>query len=327
MGISIRACPPIQTNIREGFKRLVTIDHTAAGASNLTDYQVKIALAYAHGLQEDFDDVRFAEEGGTKVSHWRETYTAKASATFWAKVASISANSKRYILLRFGHPTASSASDKNATFPSFEEDFSGDLSKWDTANAIGTWSIVSGELHCGGGTGAKIWTIDDYYLSPGTTTITYKTTDAGSGNAFGILFMLKNDDYYYWYRVSADGATPAGWYCFYRRAAGTTTELLINKGTGQTRTSPWYFKVQVTVNADSVVIDVWESSDGVNWSYHDDTNMPYKDTSAERLTQGKIGAVSSDGVAVDYDDYYIDGTRKYASPEPTTSVEVSTRIR
>ena len=64
-------------------------------------------------------------------------------ATVWIKVPSLAAGGSQTVYMYYGNPTASSASDGSAVFDFFD-DFSGDLSKWTTVG--GTWAIENGEL-------------------------------------------------------------------------------------------------------------------------------------------------------------------------------------
>ena len=108
----------------------VTINNPGSG---LTDYQVKVDVTYDADMQPDFDDIRFVDsDDSTPLSHWRESYTASTSATFWVKVPSIPSSGKT-IYMYYGNATVSSASDGTATFIFFD-DFEVDLSKWTEIN-------------------------------------------------------------------------------------------------------------------------------------------------------------------------------------------------
>jgi hypothetical protein len=97
--------------------------------SSLTDYQVRVDISFDADMQPDFDDIRFTDSNGlTLLPHWRESYTASSSATFWVKIPSVPTGTKT-IYLYYGNPGVSSGSDGTSTFDFFD-DFSGDLSKW-----------------------------------------------------------------------------------------------------------------------------------------------------------------------------------------------------
>ncbi|GAG88160.1 unnamed protein product, partial [marine sediment metagenome] len=109
-----------------------------------TDYQVMIHTDYADGIdteftvylngksQTDFDDIRFTDnDGATLLDHWRESYTASDTATFWVEVQD-TLSSDATIYIYYGHDTVSSASDGDATFDIFS-DFSRflDMETWE----------------------------------------------------------------------------------------------------------------------------------------------------------------------------------------------------
>ena len=66
---------------------------TETSGSALTDYQVKVVVAYDSDMKSDFSDVRFADNtGATELSYWLESKTDSSTATFWVKVPSIPAS-------------------------------------------------------------------------------------------------------------------------------------------------------------------------------------------------------------------------------------------
>jgi hypothetical protein len=121
----------------------VTISNPGSG---LTDYQVRVDVNYDADMQPDFDDIRFVDsDDSTELSHWRESYNASTSAIFWVKVPSIPSGDKT-IYMYYGNDAASSASDGDATF-AFFDDFPGttlDASKWQSA---GTITVAGSEVH------------------------------------------------------------------------------------------------------------------------------------------------------------------------------------
>ena len=104
----------------------VTINNPGSG---LTNYQVKVQVAYDSDMQLNFNDIRFtAADGTTLLSYWRESYTAGVSAIFWVKVPSIPSGSST-VYMYYGNSAAGSTSDGANTFEFFD-DFSGGLGKW-----------------------------------------------------------------------------------------------------------------------------------------------------------------------------------------------------
>jgi hypothetical protein len=120
----------------------VTINNSGSG---LSDYQVKVDVTYDADMQPDFDDIRFVDSNGSDLYHWRQSYTASTSATFWVKVPSVPAGTK-IIYIYYGNATASSASNGEATFDFFDDfnDATIDTNKWEVYS--GTWSETDGAL-------------------------------------------------------------------------------------------------------------------------------------------------------------------------------------
>jgi hypothetical protein len=128
------------------WSRRAPVTITNSGSA-LTDYQVRVDVAYDADMQPDFDDIRFADaDGSTELAHWRGNYALSTSAIFWVKVPSIPSGNKT-IYMYYGNDAASSASDGDATFDFFD-DFSGDLSKWtiDPENTDNKVYIYNGAL-------------------------------------------------------------------------------------------------------------------------------------------------------------------------------------
>lgn len=115
----------------------------------LAEYQVLVNLNgnnFPTNARPDGADIRFTDAGGNELSYWVEDWDhANRTAKVWVNVTSIQAGGTTTIRMYYGNPMAVSASNGGATFDFFD-DFSGDLSKWDVANAIGTWEIESGEV-------------------------------------------------------------------------------------------------------------------------------------------------------------------------------------
>ncbi|MCK4613178.1 MAG: DUF2341 domain-containing protein, partial [Thermoplasmata archaeon] len=155
---------PSWWNTDWNYRKKITI--TENSGSTLTNYQVKLDVTYDSDMQSDFDDLRFTDNSNTELSHWRESYTASSSAVFWVKVPSIPASTTTDIYMYYGNPSASSASDGDATFEFFD-DFEGislDSNKW-------TEDAVNNIDH----------TINNYFRFEGGTTSTwiYDGTDTG----------------------------------------------------------------------------------------------------------------------------------------------------
>ena len=115
------------------------INITENSGSALINYQVKIVLTtanfnYSHA-SSDGSDIRFTDEDGTtQLSYWIEKWDPTGESIIWVKVPEIPAGGTKTIYLYYGNPSASSASDGDATFVFFDGfDGSGlDTSKWTT---------------------------------------------------------------------------------------------------------------------------------------------------------------------------------------------------
>ena len=105
------------------------IDITGS-ASDLTDYQVKVNVNFTSGkMKSDFSDIRFtSSDGVTLLNHWKESYAPSSTAEFWVKVPSIP-TSGTMIYIYYDNPSASSASNGEATFDFFDK-FEPSSSKW-----------------------------------------------------------------------------------------------------------------------------------------------------------------------------------------------------
>ena len=87
-------------------------------------YQMCLNVSYSSGgnvsceghCQSDFDDIRFVDiDNSTVLPYWRETYVDSQYAIIWVNV-SADAMSDGRILMYYGNPSASSASDGDDTF-------------------------------------------------------------------------------------------------------------------------------------------------------------------------------------------------------------------
>jgi hypothetical protein len=121
------------------YRKKITIN-TGTGVKSLDNYQVKLTVAYASGMQNDFDDLRFATSNGlTPIDYWIESKTDGSSATVWVEVPLVFIGDTN-IYMYYGKSSAVSASNGENTF-AFFDDFN-NLNKWIT---VGTnnYSIYS----------------------------------------------------------------------------------------------------------------------------------------------------------------------------------------
>lgn len=139
------------------YRKEITVNNAG---SALADYQIQFTVnrssgsdsgstVYLNGkCQDDYDDIRFTKaDGTTPLDYWIESSTSTV-ATIWVEFDSLpNGNTQAY--LYYGNPSASSASDGDATFPFFD-DFTGsalDTGKWEVRSDVaGTISVANSTL-------------------------------------------------------------------------------------------------------------------------------------------------------------------------------------
>ena len=114
---------------------------------DLRDYQVKIVLTKDNfpleKCKSDGSDIRFRDNTGKKLPYWIESWSSD-KAVIWCKVPFIPANRIKDIWIIYGNPSASDASDGDATFEFFD-DFEGtslDADKWNSYQTYPGGSIA-----------------------------------------------------------------------------------------------------------------------------------------------------------------------------------------
>ncbi len=261
--------PTISVGSEDGWSRRapVTINNLGSG---LTDYQVKVDVTYDTDMQSDFDDIRFVDsDDSTPLSHWREDYTALASATFWVKVPSIPSGNKT-IYLYYGNDAASSASDGDATFIFFDDFDDASLgAAWtftQIGGAIGSYAESGTVIRLTGTNTGDLWGSSDKFLFlsisgnyDNVVVESYTTAWGGSHQTWskmGGVQLRQGIDAGSKNRImspvfSATGATNS-----YRLTTGGITAEQI------TTTCPKYNRVSRTGGASGA----WYSTDGITWT-------------------------------------------------------------
>jgi gliding motility-associated-like protein len=136
---------------------------------SLTQYQVRVNLAYATGMKPDFSNIRFSNSANTVLySYWTENVVNSVNAVFWVKVPTIPAGISQ-MRVSYCDPAATSLSNGFTTFEYFEDFNDGNISGWtkDCQNmsdpdetctlaaqpeVVGYSLRLNGYAHCGGPT-------------------------------------------------------------------------------------------------------------------------------------------------------------------------------
>lgn len=95
-------------------RKAITV--TEASGVTLTNFQVRITVAYDSDMQADFDDLRFANASGTALDYWLESKTDSTTATVWVEIDSLTASSPNTIYMYYGNGAVSTASSSASTF-------------------------------------------------------------------------------------------------------------------------------------------------------------------------------------------------------------------
>ncbi len=130
-----------------------SIDHTAAGASSVTEYPLRVridtaSLIAAGEMQPDGDDLRaIASDASTLLPIWLEGPINDSATSIWVQVDAIPAGGTTSFCVYWGNPAAGSASDAEAVFSysSFKPLYYAVSDRYDTVGAdIYVVSLVDG---------------------------------------------------------------------------------------------------------------------------------------------------------------------------------------
>ena len=288
------------------------INITENSGSTLTDYQILVtvdtqSLISTIKMRSDCGDIRFIDsDDSTNLSYWIESGINTLSTKIWVKVPSISASSTKTIYMYYGNPSATSISNGTATFIFFD-DFSGDLSKWTIEKTSGAYPLIeNGYLVCGGGSTSGLYG----HTSIGSSA-TYSGFQGGiiegklylSTNAIGEIAFRGNYSNNTGYKSRADARGGQG--ISHLKPPYSGWDFLGSCPQSGTAIGTLAWKdFKVAVNGSSFTIKV----DGQTKTCSDSSY-----TSA-----GEIALQNHYGSYTRYDDIRV---RKFASSEPTTSIE------
>jgi len=162
--------PLAVTNWLSGWKYrlLIKIDnvrYTTASEwqpENLTDYQILVTVDTASLIKQgkmrpDAGDIRFTDENGTLLPYWIESGINTSSTRIWVRIPYIPANSTRSIFMYYNNPSATSASNGEATFLFFDDFNGADLDRTKWTLGYGSYGPVSYSVSDGL---LKVWSPD-----------------------------------------------------------------------------------------------------------------------------------------------------------------------
>ena len=95
------------------YRRSITLTNNIS--SDLTDYQVRVVIAFQSGkMNVDYSDLRFLDESMTEIPFWIEAADA-ASAIVWVRVPQIPGSGTAEVSVYYGNAAAAPASDITTT--------------------------------------------------------------------------------------------------------------------------------------------------------------------------------------------------------------------
>ena len=168
------------------YRKRITI--TNPNSSDLTNYPVRLEIAYESDMQSDYDDLRFTDSSGTTTIPYYIEDTTSATATVWAKVPTLTGSANTNIFIYYGNSFAANAESGSNTFiviDDFEDnditDYSGDTTLFD-ANTSFNWQKSYG-LSAASGKESEKTTSGIYKtgtsISQGSTIEFYQKVESG----------------------------------------------------------------------------------------------------------------------------------------------------
>jgi len=137
----------IGTEFPDDWQYRIPIQITENSGSELVGYQVAVivdtaALISAGKMKPDCGDIRFANSDSEEIPYWIEYGCNSDSTKIWVNVPLIPAWGIATILMYYGNPAATSASDGFSTFPVLFDD--GELHISGENLSAGGWILISG---------------------------------------------------------------------------------------------------------------------------------------------------------------------------------------
>jgi len=296
------------------YRRPIRINNTG-NPNNLTYYQVLVtvdtAFLIAQGkMRSDCGDIRFTDSDGvTLLPYWIESGINTSTTKIWVKVPAIPASSIYTIYMYYGNSSALSQSDGTKVFDFFDDFEDGDVSDWVIFSGNGTSSASTAVVKQG-----KY----SHYLDAGTQDLQAEKTLPSPISLPVILEVwvyLSNPYNSHWIIDSANKNVIVR----YRADDAGSYKPRVIDSAGTTHTN---------LGVDNFDLNYWHlaiyyfTSDGIRfrWLYNgtkdEGTYGPYPGLS--NIAKIRFAA-ENNANGVGYQD--VVRIRKYASPEPTTTVD------
>ena len=289
------------------YRRKITIDNTQ-NSDNLSNFQVLVivdtaGLIAAGKMQPDCDDIRFTDsDGSTPLDFWIESGVNTSSTRIWVEVPSISGSSTKTIYMYYGNPSAQSASNGDNTFLFFDDFSGGNLDKWTVQN--GTWSVVTTTLPDG----------SSGYAATNANTSTGRYSIRSNANTGSDNIIIEG---------YINVANPANEAAFCLRVTDSSNYYIGGRGQNN-----HYLSISKLVSGTFTEI-AYTGAEGIGWRF-----CRFRISGTSLHVWDDNASVTATDTSLSGGDYvglytYIGGSnihfwqvrvRKYASPEPTTSV-------
>ncbi|MCK5431184.1 MAG: DUF2341 domain-containing protein [Gammaproteobacteria bacterium] len=201
-----------------GYYDILTLN---AASVALTDFQVKKTINWVPHMQSDFADMLFTTFGGTVIPYWIESKTDSVTADIWLKIPAISAVYNTRVLMYYGNPSVSSASNADDTFIQYHGVATAtyhDSNVLDSATTNFVWESYAKNIDAsklirhGVGNQASFTGQDCFSIyRDGNGAIGYLVIrDEGSATLVSESMTISTNVYYDW-KITWDGTTARGY--------------------------------------------------------------------------------------------------------------------
>ena len=304
--ILLASIAPIASADGWNYRRAINITNSG---SVLTDYQVLVTLNTSNfnysKANDDGSDLRFTNyANSTAYRYWLETWNTAGESKIWVNVSSVpDGDSKMYMW--YNNTAASSESNGSATFEFFD-DFEGssvDTNKWDGVNNA---VIVNGALDDNGDTikakESENWV--NVSVEWKDKEVSYTATWPWMVTFFCMNSSDETIDHYRWVWSPKEN-----WHYLRRYDNGSHTDLLSESGQPY-NTGAWYhFKY---IRMDDGTLKFYSDISGT-------LSLKYEGDQPNYIT-GYFKFYGHTTIEQRRDDIRV---RKYADPEPMTSVSAT----